>query len=54
MNVGDEYAQATILSVAIGPVMAIEQVPSISICHFLIRSAPNVNELISVMAGPAL
>lgn len=55
MNIGDKYALATISPVAVGPVMAIKQVaPAITICRFLIRSAPHVNQLISVMAGPAL
>lgn len=44
MNIGDKYAPTMISPVAIGPVMAIEQMPAaISICRFLIRSAPDVD-----------
>lgn len=44
MNIGDKYAPTMISPVAIGPVMAVEQMPApLSICRFLIRSAPDVD-----------
>jgi hypothetical protein len=55
LSINDKCPPTSIVSVAIGPVIAIEQVPAaISICDFLIWSAPHVDELISVMAGPTL